>query len=239
MHPTDGRSYSMTNHVDRTREVARLQAPMGLVFAGLALWIAYAAMEVWFAFGDLASLSPSMIDTLITIEESWFVPFLLTGTSFLVWAYRAHRNLETALERSDLRFSHASAVWWWFVPIANLFMPYRVMHETARASTAPPEAGSRWRNHRLPAIAAWWTAFLLVGVLSTRWTAAMINSATTIDGLESALRVGGVAWGVMGVAAVLCGRMVYQLTRAQRDAAAAMVGATDSESETAGPFKDV
>lgn len=47
---------------------------------------------------------------------------------YLTWVYKAHFNL-SLLGAKNLRYSHASAIWWWFVPIANLWKPYSVLKE--------------------------------------------------------------------------------------------------------------
>jgi hypothetical protein len=54
--------------------------------------------------------------------------YVLTIIVFLIWIYRAHRNLY-ALRPTYLRFSPGWAVGWWFVPFANLVRPFQVMRE--------------------------------------------------------------------------------------------------------------
>lgn len=56
------------------------------------------------------------------------------GIVFLCWIYKAHQNLDT-LGRSHLRFSHSSTVWWWFVPLFNLWKPYQVLKEILLKTT--------------------------------------------------------------------------------------------------------
>jgi len=47
---------------------------------------------------------------------------------WIYWHYQAGRNLQT-LGRDDLRHDPIGHAGWWFVPFANLIMPYRCMEE--------------------------------------------------------------------------------------------------------------
>lgn len=53
---------------------------------------------------------------------------VLLSIIFGCWIYKAHKNLEI-LGRKDLRFSHASTVWWFFIPVFQFWKPYQVMKE--------------------------------------------------------------------------------------------------------------
>jgi len=68
-----------------------------------------------------------------------------------------------------MKYSPGWSVGWFFVPIANLFMPYWVLKEICQVSS--PSSHGRWRQAIVsPVVSLWW----LVGVLSgtirySRW----------------------------------------------------------------------
>ncbi|HMA36213.1 MAG TPA: DUF4328 domain-containing protein [Chloroflexia bacterium] len=58
---------------------------------------------------------------------------LAAGVLFLIWIYRAHRNLP-ALGAACLKYSPGWAVGGFFVPFVSLVLPFRVMAEIWKAS---------------------------------------------------------------------------------------------------------
>jgi hypothetical protein len=85
------------------------------------------------------------------------------GIAFLVWVYRANRNAR-ALGAEGMTYSPGWSMGWFFVPLANLVMPYRVLRELWKAST--PGAGAYWRHAPVSSIlGVWWAACLARGVI--------------------------------------------------------------------------
>lgn len=62
------------------------------------------------------------------IDGFYYLILFVFAIIYLMWLYKAHFNLST-LGVKNLRYSHASVIWWWFVPIANLWKPYSVFKE--------------------------------------------------------------------------------------------------------------
>jgi len=94
---------------------------------------------------------------------SQLLVFLPTGILFLMWIHRAHRNLP-ALGARGLRFSPGMAVGWFFVPIFNLFQPYRVIKEIWKASDLNVDTSDAvaWQYAPVsPAIRWWWLLWLV------------------------------------------------------------------------------
>lgn len=54
--------------------------------------------------------------------------FIATVVFFLIWEYRAFKNL-SALKAENPEFSPGWAVGWWFIPFANLIKPFQAMRE--------------------------------------------------------------------------------------------------------------
>jgi len=62
-----------------------------------------------------------------------------------------------------LEYSPNSSVWWFFVPIAHWFMPYKVLRENYRASFNQ----KNWKDINVPGfIKLWWGAWVVANLLS-------------------------------------------------------------------------
>lgn len=80
--------------------------------------------------------------------------------ALLIWIYGARRLLIAI--KGPLSWSALAGVLWWFAPVANLVMPYRMVSEIWRAST-PEQA---WRNKPVPgSFRVWWACFVIACVL--------------------------------------------------------------------------
>jgi hypothetical protein len=92
---------------------------------------------------------------------------IVTAIGFLMWFHRAHRNLP-ALGAKNLKFTPGWAVGGFFVPILNLFRPYKVAVEIWKASS--PEVGVAdgvsWEYAASsPLLGFWWGIWILSKVL--------------------------------------------------------------------------
>ncbi len=75
----------------------------------------------------------------------------------LVWVYRANRNAHK-LGANGMSYTPAWSVAWFFIPVASVFMPYRVLRELWKASSAG--AGAHWQRAPVPSIlGAWWAVW--------------------------------------------------------------------------------
>lgn len=82
-------------------------------------------------FEDLKSLiGYEIIDISVLIIFLIFQIVITLGLIifFLKWMYRSYKNLQ-AFNRKNLRSSPAGAVFWWFIPFANLIIPLRIINE--------------------------------------------------------------------------------------------------------------
>jgi hypothetical protein len=84
------------------------------------------------------------------------IALYLTVVTWLVWQARAHRALRGQAVQG-LRFSPLSGVLWWFVPVANLVMPYRAVKELATAGAA---SGARSKGTARMLLWSWWVPWL-------------------------------------------------------------------------------
>lgn len=145
---------------------------------------------------------------------------------WLIWQHHATANL-WARGFPGLSTTPGWAVGWWFVPFANLVLPFLSMRELDRRSTGDGREGRSGAE-----LGWWWAAFLLatlgpsVGFLTvfasrmSGWVDAVDRGAGTIDltPVMHELAVWTLA-GAVGrtVAAVLAMVVVRRITRAQED----------------------
>lgn len=109
------------------------------------------------------------------------------------WHYRAAANLR-ALGRTTLSFTPASHVWWWFVPFANLVMPYRALQELYCASVSEDDD---WLLVVPPStFPLWWGAYLAANVTSNL---SLQMDATGIDGIVPLLSLISAPLGLIAV----------------------------------------
>lgn len=91
------------------------------------------------------------------------ISLTLLGVPIWIWWHaRAGGNVH-ALGHEGLEFSGSSHAWWWFVPFANLVMPYRAMKELLRSSTAE----STDDYGVIPGSMGFWWACWLIGNMLT------------------------------------------------------------------------
>lgn len=110
--------------------------------------------------------------------------YVATVVVFLVWIYRAHKNL-SAFGTSGLEYSPGWAVGGFFVPFLNLVRPFQVMREIWKASNPDVDYQneSSWQySASSPLIGLWWGTWILAGVLG-RMVFAFSKDAKTIDSL--------------------------------------------------------
>lgn len=142
---------------------------------------------------------------------------LVTGIVFIAWFRRTRRNAEV-FEAGVQPMGPGWAVGGWFVPVANLWIPYRIARGiwAASAQTSPD---GRWRTVSHRPLNLWWSAWagssLFAWFCNYRWARArepqQIVDAATLTAVADALHI---------VAAVLAVVFVRSLTGMQSERAA-------------------
>lgn len=139
---------------------------------------------------------------------------IATAVAWCAWQFHGQTNL-VKRHVVGLRHSPGWAVGWWFVPIVNLWKPFRAMSELARASDEP----DRWRTARRPwMLTAWWLTWI-AGTSITRVVSLQASPTT----LEEARRLDlalAAASGCTAVAAILGAVIVTTITASQERMAA-------------------
>lgn len=117
--------------------------------------------------------------------------FLGTAVTFLVWFYRAHRNL-TALGGRELKYTPAWAVGGFFVPFLNLVRPVQVMREVWHGSDPSgierdlsPAGPSIRRQLGTPQlVVSWWALFVLSNLVGNSIIRMAFAENQTLDQLQ-------------------------------------------------------
>ena len=98
------------------------------------------------------------------------VIYFTTVVCFLIWLYRASDNLRAINPHGPIEYSPGWAVGSFFIPIANLFIPYRAVKEIWQKS-GPPDEAFLFAPSPPSTFPTWWTFWILaaiVGNISTR-----------------------------------------------------------------------
>lgn len=145
------------------------------------------------------------------------VIFVITGIFFLMWFYRAHKNLE-ALGSKKLKFTPIGTVVWFFVPIFCLFKPYQAAQEVWKASDPGVTKEGFWRS--APSsylVLLWWLLFLL-SIFMSKGVAIMVrNAGESVAGYINASWVLMISNAVDIIAAIAAIVVVSAITARQEE----------------------
>lgn len=137
------------------------------------------------------------------------VLLLVTGVAWLRWQHRAHKDLITHLRSAPLSFSPPWGVGYWFIPFANLWLPFRAMRELWTASDP-----DRNRAHCVPAwLWLWWISWVAAASLGPalrRFQGSTIQGGTLNMKPSVGTLINDVLW---VVAAALAVSLVWGLQR--------------------------
>ncbi|MFE2526939.1 DUF4328 domain-containing protein [Streptomyces sp. NPDC059382] len=207
-----------------------LRSPEGLataltvllsVGAAVDLFSAGVHLYVWRLMKDLTDAPASVEDDDIDLADLLngatgvvqTVLRLATIVVFLVWFHRVRCNGEV-FRPDDFSQSAGWAIGGWFVPIANLFFPYRTARETWNASTQLAPDGS-YRHVSTAPVTAWWIVFVATLILDRVFSRRYI-AADTVEAMRGVSVLGAVTDVVTVVAAVPAVVFVRKLTALQR-----------------------
>lgn len=141
--------------------LASLQTRARIATLGIYLFILLNVLRAAVGFAnaigviDLMALpSQAYVNAYDVILYGSLVAFYVSALAVAFWIYRAHKNLIDA-GCDGLEFTAGWSIGWFFVPIANFYMPYKAMREAWHASlgqsgdTSPP-----------PLLTIWWSSYL-------------------------------------------------------------------------------
>lgn len=111
------------------------------------------------------------------LGNTYFLGLLLLTYFFVRWFRRAYHNLH--LLGAELSFDERWATWSWFVPVLNLFRPYKIMEEIWEQSAKL----SRHQRVNYWLLGAWWASFL-VSYLLSHFSSQLMLRAQNIRGVH-------------------------------------------------------
>ncbi|MGW7264476.1 DUF4328 domain-containing protein [Streptomyces sp. NPDC054842] len=156
----------------------------------------------------------ALYDTAARYQVMVYLPCVIV---FVVWFLHMRRKTEP-LGPDRFRNGPSWAVWAWFVPLANLWMPHRVAADMWTAATPLPRDGEPYVSRLWP-VHLWWTLFLASG-LFTRVAAYKYKHATTLAEVSSGVTQDMVSDVLHLAAAAAAAYFAYRLTVMQRTKAA-------------------
>lgn len=217
--------------MDATRQLSptkfRYKPGGGIAVTTIVLLILSMTFQVGIMAGELVMLRAALSHDVEQAEIGLVISALavigqvLTVTIplvvfFCIWAYRVAANVR-ALGADGLRFSPGWAVGWFFIPIANLFVPFSVFREIDRASQPTGFVDTEAWKSNAPGvvITLWWLAWFsqtvvggVANVLTKRFPPQMGSSVTAgvvCDVVASLLLLGA------GMCAILMIRRIDRL----------------------------
>jgi hypothetical protein len=197
-----------------------------LAIGTLGLWMAANSIAFWAALRQ-SELLARLSNDAYREAEVWanerrmqlaaagrFLALVAAGVAFLALLVRANRNAR-ALGATELAHGPAAAVLWFFVPVLNLWQPYRITREVWLASEPRPR-GPWFLARPSRIVPAWWAASL--AYVAIEWIARRIaGRAPDVGDLVVATRIELVACTVGFLAAALAIRLVRELTWRQEE----------------------
>ena len=148
--------------------------------------------------------------------------FIALVVAFLLWLHRASRNLRALGNPAQrIEFTPGWAVGWFFIPFANLVMPYKAVREVWEKSDPAVRTGDDLMfagPSSAPLLLGWWVTFIasnVAGNISGR----LMENAHTDSALRFTAGVDLIASLLAVVAAVLAILVVRDIDRRQTERA--------------------
>ena len=143
------------------------------LLATIGAWIVFAlsllsAVMIGLALASDAPVYPAyepdqttMLMGLVTLANN--AVFLGSVIPVLLWVFTAHANLRAAGMRG-LNHSPGWATFSFFVPVANLFVPFVAMRELANRSAGEPE---EFAGSSVDDVSSWWSCWVVSAIVMT------------------------------------------------------------------------
>jgi magnesium-transporting ATPase (P-type) len=139
---------------------------------------------------------------------------LLIGSvvSFAIWFYRAHLNYHT---RSKVcTFSKSWAFWGWVVPIASLFIPYKIMSEMYEdIKQNLIEKSKELTSTNMSLLIGWWWAMWIIFNFVTSIFSKIFNDEESIQGMMDTSIVEMISGLIMIPAAILAFKLIKEYSQ--------------------------
>lgn len=169
--------------VSETARYASFFIGMWAIIALIGLYIDFSILvAIGHSIADTPTLTKAEIESLASQESVLAIlamsAYAASAIFFLRWTYLAANNAHV-LSPVKLRFSRASAVWWWFIPFMNFWKPYQVMSEIWNASSGAVSTDAN--EPAMPRIVAVWWASTIVAIVLALWGGSRMMSLEGAD----------------------------------------------------------
>ena len=138
--------------------------------------------------------------------------FVASVVVVAMWIHRAHASLRDA-NVDGLEFTPGWAVGWYFVPIANLFMPFQAMRELWNASHGQADV---FGGEAPSAVKVWWGAWIVGNILSNVGMRIVMMDEGGPGSVTVGKAIGAAGTALLIVAGVLLVKVIQGVTQAQR-----------------------
>ena len=157
---------------------------------------------------DAAGASDALQGVLAIVT---FMIFLTTGILVLKWIYRANYNARQ-LGAMDMTFTPSWSIGWYFIPVVNLWKPYRAMKEIWHASANP----KTWKDQRhTPSLLPWWWCLWIISNMIANASMRLGLIDDNIDSLLFANVVRQVSSGMQIVLILILLRIIHRVHHMQ------------------------
>ena len=150
----------------------------------------------------------ALLTVLLAIVQ--ILVYVVTVVVFLMWLYRAHENLASfGIPSHQVQYSSAWAVGSFFVPIANLIIPFQAIKELWQKSV--PNSASMFSALSPPAFfSLWWFFWIVSNIAHQIYFRLSWREETASDAVEIIGAVGGVLGTVAALLAIKVVREIQQ-----------------------------
>jgi len=165
--------------------VANIVASVLSLLAALYSYVEYAALPEGTDYAEVLLPSDAIV---LLVYWPAFGLFVAVGVVFLMWVYRANKNLR-ALSGTTLRFTPGWSVAWFFIPILCVVRPYQVVKEiwlVSHRRREPLLIGQAATGEGAGLVGLWWASFLLstvVGQVVSRLSYDVVDVQTHLTAL--------------------------------------------------------
>lgn len=168
--------------------------------------------------GDTGSLILGLL--IVAAGLSMIAVFVATVVAFSMWIHRAHANLPAlGNPKQGLEYSPRWAVGGFFIPIVNLFVPYRVVKEIWVKSdpSVRSDEDFMFSVSQVPSIIGLWWAFWLISNFVNNILYRFSGEATTPEALLGEGHLNLIAAVLEIIAAVFAIKVVRGIDRRQEE----------------------
>ncbi|MCM0000558.1 MAG: DUF4328 domain-containing protein [Erythrobacter sp.] len=166
-----------------------------MVFALSLLCVVMTGLSV--AYRDPGNELAPLPAAVALIAIALNLTFLASVVPVLLWTYTAHANLRAAGIKG-LRHSPGWATLSFFVPVANLFVPFVAMRELANRSAGEPE---EFAGSSVDDVSSWWSCWVVSAIVMT-----IVMLTLFVDALPG-IWVTTPLWAVLGL--TLFGQLLF------------------------------